>query len=410
MGNRTSTVQAIDAQPTGNSMPSPPSGRISPTVPMVAHTRRSVKTHVAAPAPVLAALPVVAHTRGFIHTDIPGLSTSQNRRTPMFAALPAVGTHFKTTRRLGKGAFSRVYAVEYAGEERAAKIYRAVSRLAECAEAEREALLEVESSGLFLRCHGTYACRGHMILMIELAVCDLYAHRKAVLQGNGVADSVKAVATSLFSGLAHLHARGIIHTDIKPENVLRVRRGTRLQLVISDLGSVMRGTSQYTRHGDITSSWYRAPELYLSGNFGTPIDVWSAGCVVYEHATGTPLFHHSSAYADVLETTHTALFEVHEEVLGACPLENYEAHGPAPWLAERVARPSQRRRVMPRVAHAGVTRMLELVLRWETTERPTASHLAAEADVWPDYLPVWSIARGTSRRQQAVAQVAASYP
>jgi serine/threonine protein kinase len=390
MGNRTSTVRYRQTLPETSpenlpGLPSPPTG-----------TPKTTSASAAIDIP-------------FAPTHIPGLSASSRKGTPTFASLPAAGDDLLITRRLGRGAFARVYAVEHEGEERAAKIYRAVSRLRQCARSERDALREVESSGLFLLCHATYMCRDHMILVLELAVCDLYAHRKVVLQGHGVADSVKVVGKTLFEGLSHLHACGILHTDIKPENILRVRRGGTIHLVISDLGSVMHGARRHTTHGDITSSWYRAPELYLTGWFGVPIDVWSAACVVYEHATGTPLFRHPTTHSDSLETVLTELFNAHETVLGACPYGNYDDSGPAPWLATRIARAERKRQVVPRVAHAGVALMLGKICIWDAAQRPTAGEMATEVDLWSDAAPAWGTPIGTRRRTEP-QPVAASYP
>jgi hypothetical protein len=394
MGNRTSTVRHRQTSP--EPLPSSAAG-----TPNAASAPDSTPGSSSGQSPIAIGV-------SFLPTRIPQLATSSRRGTPSFASLPTVGDDFRITRRLGRGAFSRVYAVEHQGEERAAKMYRSAPRMARCARDELDALRAVEPSGLFLLCHATYACSGHMILVLELAICDLYAHRRLVLQGHGVADSVKAVGKTLFEGLSHLHAHGILHTDIKPENILRVRRGGDVHLVISDLGSVMHGTRQHTTHGDVTSSWYRAPELYLTGRFGAPIDVWSAACVVYEHATGVPLFHHPS-HAGSLETVSTELFDAHEAVLGTCPYKNYDNAGPAPWLVTRIAKAERKRRAAPRVAHAGVALMLGEVCIWDAVRRPTAREMAAQVDTWRDGAPGWNTPIGT-RRSSFAQPVAASYP
>jgi len=65
------------------------------------------------------------------------------------------------------------------------------------------------------------------------------------------------------------------------------------QLKLGDFG-LARVFGIPVRNGysaEVVTLWYRAPDV-LMGNvrYGTPIDVWSAGCIFYEMTTGQPLF------------------------------------------------------------------------------------------------------------------------
>ena len=84
---------------------------------------------------------------------------------------------------------------------------------------------------------------------------------------------------------------GVLHTDIKPENVLLEEgadgRGVRVTLV--DLGTAFYVDAQSAR--DIQTREYRCPEGILGiWPFGPPADVWSVGCLVFELLTGETLF------------------------------------------------------------------------------------------------------------------------
>eukprot|EP00931_Biecheleriopsis_adriatica_P060053 TRINITY_DN3603_c0_g1_i1.p1 TRINITY_DN3603_c0_g1~~TRINITY_DN3603_c0_g1_i1.p1 ORF type:complete len:446 (+),score=94.39 TRINITY_DN3603_c0_g1_i1:28-1365(+) len=91
--------------------------------------------------------------------------------------------------------------------------------------------------------------------------------------------------------LAHLHASGVVHRDIKPQNLLvDASRGHLLKLC--DFGSAARlGQGRPTLVAYICSRYYRAPELIFGAtNYTTAVDLWSIGCVLAEMLRGRPLF------------------------------------------------------------------------------------------------------------------------
>lgn len=98
----------------------------------------------------------------------------------------------------------------------------------------------------------------------------------------------------LFRGLGFLESLHpkIIHRDIKPENLL-VKHSHGI-LKIADFGSAIKRNEMKFEYSYVCSRWYRAPELICAGlsyiTMSTAIDHWSAGVVMYEVITGSPLF------------------------------------------------------------------------------------------------------------------------
>ena len=97
------------------------------------------------------------------------------------------------------------------------------------------------------------------------------------------------IALKCARGLLYLHSRGVLHRDLKSENVLVDAVG-RLRLADFGLATIMPRRC-YTMN--VVTLPYRAPELLVDGETGlytVGVDWWSVGCVLYEVAHGAVLF------------------------------------------------------------------------------------------------------------------------
>ncbi|CAK7346743.1 unnamed protein product [Dovyalis caffra] len=86
----------------------------------------------------------------------------------------------------------------------------------------------------------------------------------------------------------HCHERGILHRDIKGSNLLIDKNG---MLKIADFGlsNYYSPKQKQPLTSRVVTLWYRAPELLLGATqYGTGIDLWSAGCLLAEMFAGRP--------------------------------------------------------------------------------------------------------------------------
>lgn len=111
-------------------------------------------------------------------------------------------------------------------------------------------------------------------------------------------------------GLAHAHEHGVIHRDIKPNNIMLlddVPEGIDTGVKILDFGIAKLAQREggeiqaLTRTGEIFGSpLYMSPEQCLGTKVDHRADIYSLGCVLYESLTGTPPFVGENALATMM--------------------------------------------------------------------------------------------------------------
>ena len=209
---------------------------------------------------------------------------------------------------LGEGTFGRVLECwdSVARARCAVKVIRNVQKYRDAAMIEIE-VLKTLSGGDPLRGGESFNCitlrrafeyRGHVCMVFDKCGPSLYDFLRANRYKPFHPSLVQAFCKQLLVSVEYLHSLRLVHTDLKPENVLLMtnsytgddtyRVPTNHAIRLIDYGST---TFEDRHHSAVVSTrHYRAPEIILGLGWSYPCDMWSIGCIMVELLTGEALF------------------------------------------------------------------------------------------------------------------------
>lgn len=168
--------------------------------------------------------------------------------------------------------------------------------------------------------HGRTDQGGHYLVMEILAgksLGDLLLEDVSPMS----AERVASIGRQIAEGLSAIHARGVVHRDLKPDNVFV--EGDRVKIVDFGLSLVPKLDARLTASGlRVGTPAYMAPEYIGGSDPGPSADLYALGVMLYELASGEPPF--SGAPYDVLNA------HLCDEPPSVAALEE------APWLAQAI--------------------------------------------------------------------------
>jgi glycogen synthase kinase 3 beta len=111
---------------------------------------------------------------------------------------------------------------------------------------------------------------------------------------------IKLYTFQMARALAYIHSQGVLHRDIKPQNILIDPSTNRVY--ICDFGSAKKLNGEELNVSYICSRYYRAPELIFGNtDYDSSIDIWSFGCVIAEMLIGKPFFQGENTIDQLLQ-------------------------------------------------------------------------------------------------------------
>lgn len=251
---------------------------------------------------------------------------------------PCVQMFFPLLRVLGKGSFGKVVLVQKrTGKDRgglyAMKILRkshlVKRRQIERTRTERKVLSVVEHP-FIMKLHFAFQTVDKLYLVLDYCPGgELFFHLSRYRRfPERVA---RFYAAELLLAIGHLHKRGIIYRDLKPENVLLDAEG---HVKLGDFG-LAKDNIQHPCEGASSmcgTPEYMAPEVLSQAGHGFCVDYWGLGMLVYEMMTGLPPWY---------TTDRSKLFRR----LKSAPLEipSYFSQQSAAYVSELLERNPRRR-------------------------------------------------------------------
>jgi mitogen-activated protein kinase 15 len=213
-----------------------------------------------------------------------------------------------------------------------------------------------------------------LFLVLELMPVNL----ECVIRATNVLEALhkQYVTYQILCGLNHVHSAGLIHMDVKSDNILinefcvtklgdfgiaQLQRGSHLDPIL---------TSEYD-----TQRWTVAPEGILGSTPTTAVDIWAAACVIAEMIRGDVLFKGSSTMNQL-----SRIFDVVELPANADELNAFCGELNAPcaktmidslWRGEKPRRHVPLRDMLPGADSDSVD-MLDKMLQLRSSRRITA--------------------------------------
>lgn len=216
-----------------------------------------------------------------------------------------IAERYRVIERLGEGAIGAVYRVEHVhiAKEMAMKLLReevsAIPEVVERFEREAQSAARLDDARI-VRVTDFGKHQGSFYLVMEL------------VDGESMSDRVKAGVTvdeaiqlidELLLALEHAHGEGVIHRDLKPDNVMLVQKDGRTMVKVLDFGLAKiteTNDAPLTRAGMVFGTpRYMSPEQASAEPTDHRADIYSVGIMLFEMLAKEPPFTGASA-VDVL--------------------------------------------------------------------------------------------------------------
>lgn len=240
-------------------------------------------------------------------TDVPAVDEQPDAQ--IGALRQATGNRYQIVRRLGSGGMADVYVAQHARLHRPLAIKVLHVHLARDAEMRERFRREAEAASR----------------LVHPAICAILDYGEAgdlvwlvmpYLSGGSLADQlarthtvpaprIAVIGAQVASALDHAHRQGIIHRDVKPDNVLFDDDGN---VILTDFGiATARFHARLTAQGRAMGTpHYMSPEQAMGKLADGRSDLYAVGVLMYEALVGAPPFDGADAYGIGYKHVHEA--------------------------------------------------------------------------------------------------------
>ena len=223
----------------------------------------------------------------------PAPAAAGGRTDSLFTPTRIVGEQFQLLDALGSGGMGRVLRARdlRSGREVALKFLLGVPSPLALQRFDREGELTaaLDHPGI-VRIHGRGVHEGRPFLVYEL-IEPCRSFDSLLEAARPEPRRTVPLLLEVARALAHAHAQGVVHRDLKPQNILLDGQG---RARVTDFGvAAAEGQERLTRTGAIVGTPpYMAPEQWsrAAGDMGPPADVWALGVLLYQCLSGAHPF------------------------------------------------------------------------------------------------------------------------
>ncbi|KAK4771243.1 hypothetical protein SAY87_031775 [Trapa incisa] len=189
------------------------------------------------------------------------------------------------------------------------------------------------------------------------------SHRKGANPRQIPPSVVQSFLYQLCKGVAHCHSHGVLHRDLKPQNLLIDKERGILKIADLGLGRAFTVPLKSYTH-EIVTLWYRAPEVLLgSTHYSTGVDMWSVGCIFAEMVRRQALFQGDSEFQQLLHIFRLLGTPSEKQWPGVTSLRDWHVY--PHWEPQNMAR------AVPSLGPDGVD-LLSKMLKYDPAERISA--------------------------------------
>lgn len=182
--------------------------------------------------------------------------------------------------------------------------------------------------------------KSNLYLVFEYLDTDLKkfidSHRKGANPKPLPPSLIQSFLYQLCKGVAHCHSHGVLHRDLKPQNLLLDKEKGLLKIADLGLGRAFTVPLKSYTH-EIVTLWYRAPEVLLGSTHYSPaVDIWSVGCIFAEMVRRQALFPGDSEFQQLLHIFRLLGTPTEKEWPGVTALRDWHTY--PKWEAQDLKR------------------------------------------------------------------------